>query len=78
MEQLGSFCTCADHDCPLNPVNHDMGCAPCIEKNLAADEVPSCIWNKISTRDERIAEDCDYTMRAFAEMYTKKYCGAKD
>ena len=21
-----SFCTCGDTSCPLNPVNHDLGC----------------------------------------------------
>ncbi|MFQ7004652.1 MAG: DUF6485 family protein, partial [Ruthenibacterium lactatiformans] len=25
-----AFCTCRDTKCPLNPVNHDRGCTPCI------------------------------------------------
>lgn len=72
MGKLGDFCTCADHDCPLNPVNHDMGCAPCIQKNLQEGEVPSCIWNQISTREERQTADCNYTREAFADWVIKK------
>lgn len=29
-----AFCTCRDTKCPLNPVNHDRGCTPCIGKCL--------------------------------------------
>lgn len=75
MGKLAAFCTCADHECPLNPVNHDQGCAPCIAKNLKEDEVPSCIWNKISTREERQAADCDYKMASFAEWMLKSKAG---
>ncbi len=72
MANIADFCTCADHECPFNPVNHDLGCTPCMEKNLLADEVPSCIWNKISTREERQQKDCNYTMADFAEWFMKK------
>ena len=66
------FCSCADRECPLNPVNHDWGCTPCVEKNLFAGEVPSCFWNLVSTREERRAEGCDYRMESFAEMVRRK------
>ena len=26
------FCSCTDHKCPFNPVNHDKGCDLCISK----------------------------------------------
>ena len=32
------FCTCTDHKCPNNPVNHDRGCTPCIAKCLHQGE----------------------------------------
>lgn len=25
------FCTCTDHKCPLNPINHDRGCELCVK-----------------------------------------------
>lgn len=28
------FCTCTDHKCPLNPINHDRGCELCVKKCL--------------------------------------------
>lgn len=28
------FCTCTDHKCPLNPINHDRGCELCIKKRI--------------------------------------------
>jgi hypothetical protein len=43
-----------------------------MEKNYKAGEVPSCLWNQISTREERQAVNCDYTFKAFAEMVQKK------
>ena len=47
------YCTCADRACPLHPANHDKGCTPCMMKNLRAGEVPSCLWNLVSTHEER-------------------------
>jgi hypothetical protein len=72
MSNIVDFCTCADHDCPLNPVNHDLGCTHCMEKNLRGGEVPSCLWNVISTREERQAENCDYLMESFAKKVLEK------
>lgn len=42
-----ALCTCKDHQCPFNPVNHDQGCTPCIQKNLALGEIPSCFFNAV-------------------------------
>ena len=39
------FCTCDSLDCPNHPNNHDMGCTPCILKNLKLKEIPSCFFN---------------------------------
>jgi hypothetical protein len=43
-----------------------------MRKNLLAGEVPSCLWNLVSTREERQAEGCDYRMESFAEMVRRK------
>ena len=40
------FCTCTDLKCPCHPANHDKGCTPCIAKNLAQREIPSCFFRK--------------------------------
>lgn len=66
------YCTCADRACPLHPANHDKGCTPCMMKNLRAGEVPSCLWNLVSTREERQREGCDYRIASFAEMVRRK------
>lgn len=41
------FCTCEDYKCPLNPKNHDNGCEPCIKKNLAKGEIPTCFFKMV-------------------------------
>lgn len=41
------FCTCGDTSCPLNPVNHDLGCTPCVTKNLRLGEIPTCFFNAV-------------------------------
>ena len=46
MKNLSPFCTCTDTQCPLNPANHENGCAPCVAKNLREREIPSCFFNK--------------------------------
>ncbi len=38
------FCTCTATTCPNHPSNHDMGCTPCIEKNLKNHEIPGCFF----------------------------------
>ena len=71
-KNLADFCNCADRECPLNPVNHDKGCTPCMKKNLMAGEVPSCLWNLVSSREERQREGGDYKIGSFAEMVQRK------
>ena len=56
MKNATDFCTCKDRNCPLNPVNHDRGCTPCILKNLKNREIPSCFFNSI---------DCEKTSDGF-------------
>ncbi len=46
MSSLSPFCTCTDYQCPMHPVNHDKGCAPCIAKNLKLHEIPSCFFRQ--------------------------------
>ncbi len=47
MSQLSSFCTCTDTRCPMNPCNHEKGCAPCISKCLNLREIPSCFFHLV-------------------------------
>lgn len=47
------FCTCGDHKCPFNPVNHDKGCTLCIAKCLREDEIPSCFFIAVSGRSDQ-------------------------
>lgn len=68
MDRLSPFCTCSDHDCPHNPVNHGRGCSPCIAKNIAEREVPSCLWNLVDTDEGQPS----YSIRAFAEKVLEK------
>ena len=51
MKDAKEFCTCSDHACPFNPVNHDRGCTPCIEKNLRLREIPSCFFHLAGTAE---------------------------
>ena len=47
------LCTCKNIKCKLHPANHDMGCTPCIEKNLRMDEMPNCFFDKIDPEHKR-------------------------
>ena len=62
------FCTCTDHKCPLNPVNHDKGCDLCIAKCLKVKEIPSCFFKKLS--NER-PEGEDWSFQGFAKFVEK-------
>lgn len=42
---IAGFCTCTNRECSRNPQNHDQGCTPCIELNLALKKIPSCFFN---------------------------------
>ena len=59
------FCTCTDHACPCNPVNHNKGCDLCIIKCLHANEIPACFFKKIS-HDRPLDED--YSFHGFARF----------
>ena len=59
------FCTCVDHECRCNPVNHPHGCTPCIAKCLAENEIPVCFYRKIEPNMDRKQ---DYTFTAFANF----------
>lgn len=60
-----TFCTCADHVCRNNPVNHDNGCTPCIAKCLANGEIPTCFYHKLKPDMDRKQ---DYTFKGFANF----------
>ncbi len=63
------FCSCRDTSCKLNPNNHDLGCDPCIQKNLKAGEVPSCFFHLI---DEDISHLKEFTIDSFVRFYLNK------
>ncbi len=59
------FCTCADHSCPFNPVNHDKGCNLCILKCLKANEIPSCFFKKLPVD---LSGNSDWSFDGFAKL----------
>lgn len=60
------FCTCRDLDCKLNPANHDLGCDPCIQKNLKQGEIPGCFFRLISDDLSSLEE---FTVKDFVDFY---------
>ncbi|MFR2589791.1 MAG: DUF6485 family protein [Ruthenibacterium lactatiformans] len=60
-----AFCTCRDTKCPLNPVNHDRGCTPCIGKCLREGELPSCFFNAVAPYR---GPDADIPIRALHSL----------
>lgn len=60
-----SFCTCVDHECPCHPINHDLGCTPCIAKNLDEEAVPVCLFRKIEPDMDRKQ---DYSFQGYARF----------
>ena len=61
------FCTCVDHECRCNPINHPHGCTPCIAKCLAEKEIPVCFYRKI---DPNMDRKQDYTFKGFDRFET--------
>ncbi len=59
------FCTCRDKACPLNPVNHDKGCTPCVAKCLREGELPSCFFNAVTPYR---GPNADYSYEGFARV----------
>lgn len=41
------FCTCKNTKCKYHPLNHELGCTPCIEINLKTNDIPNCYFEKI-------------------------------
>lgn len=62
------LCPCTNRTCKLHPANHNMGCTPCIEKNLKADEMPNCFYNKVDPEHKRTGTK----VRDFAEFVVKQ------
>ena len=72
------FCTCDDVACPHNPNNPanlklGRGCDPCIRKNLALGEIPSCFFNKVGD----LADWDDFSMQGFARFLANHEVGAE-
>ena len=63
------FCTCKDTECKLNPCNHNLGCDPCIRKNLAAGEIPGCFFHLIG---DDLSQINDFTLAGFVRFYLQK------
>ncbi len=68
MECNQHFCTCHDTKCNLNPHNHKEGCSPCIKKNLAAGEIPTCFFKVVS---EDLTDVKDYSIQGFINFFNK-------
>ncbi len=62
------FCTCADHDCPLHPVNHERGCDFCVAKCLKEKEIPSCFFRAASPD---LQGHTDWSFAGFAALMAK-------
>lgn len=56
MDNLSPFCTCQNRNCPLHPSKHNMGCAPCIRKNLLLKELPNCFFDQVEHSDARTGD----------------------
>ena len=59
------FCTCPDHACSCNPVNHDKGCVLCVAKCLKENEIPVCFFRKIEPDMDRKQ---DYSFQGYAQF----------
>lgn len=68
MADARKMCTCADTKCPNHPMNHDEGCARCIQKNLALYEIPSCFFHLLNEDGEAHG----YSFEEFARLVQEK------
>ncbi|QAT42789.1 DUF6485 family protein [Aminipila luticellarii] len=68
MSEHEHFCTCGDKECKFNPRNHNMGCDPCIQKNLSEGEIPSCFFHLVHDDTSELQE---FTMGSFVKYYQK-------
>lgn len=71
MNNISSFCTCKNTDCPLHPTKHDKGCTPCISKNLRLKEIPNCFFNLIENAERRTGD----TFEDFSKLIFQKENG---
>lgn len=62
------FCTCKDLNCKFHPTNHNLGCDPCITKNLKGKEIPSCFFRDIN---DNLSNQNDFSYTAFSEFVIK-------
>ena len=62
------FCTCRDYKCSLHPVNHNLGCSPCVEKNLNTGEIPACFFRDIH---DDLTDINDFSYKGFCDFYNK-------
>ncbi|WIV13697.1 DUF6485 family protein [Proteiniborus sp. MB09-C3] len=65
-EKHTHFCTCKDLNCKLNPHNHDLGCDPCIRKNLKQGEIPSCFFHLIQ---DDLSQLSRFDIESFIKLY---------
>lgn len=67
MNNLSTFCSCKNMDCPLHPAKHDKGCAPCINKNLRLKEIPNCFFDLLPGSQSRSGDSFeDFAKQVFS------------
>lgn len=71
MDKTKINCLCTDHACPLHPTNHDQGCTPCVRKNQARGEIPSCFF-KLAAPDVKPEA---YYFQNFADAVNEQSAG---
>ncbi|MDF2884859.1 MAG: hypothetical protein K0R54_5429 [Clostridiaceae bacterium] len=59
-------CSCTDTNCKLHPSNHNLGCDPCIKKNLKAGEIPGCFFHLVK---DDLSQVRDFTIGGVAKLY---------
>lgn len=70
MKTARRFCTCEDTSCDLHPMNHELGCDLCIQKNLQLDEIPSCFFKNIH---KDLSDLETFKTKNFVEFYLKHH-----
>ena len=67
MNNLSTFCTCKNYECPVHPTKHERGCAPCIAKNLKLKEIPTCFFNLADPDGKRSGDHFEDFAKAVLE-----------
>jgi len=65
MENSKHFCTCNKLHCKHHPNNHELGCDPCIRKNLDKGEIPACFFRLVGDPSQLHK----FTMADFVQFY---------